>query len=470
MTAPAPTMLPARRANAALQSRGPRAIGILVVAVALAGLSHVASVTGPADRATAPESAATAAPLVLPGELAGAGSAILANGSLERIDGSIALWTKNLDANPRDFISATNLATLYHGRGRLSGDLGDHERALAAARAAVAIAPTSGAARALEAAILYTLHDFAAALAAAESLYRDDPAQLGALATIADAKLELGRVDEARADLESLRLVAAGPAVDVRFARLAYLTGDPDEALRLARGAHEAAAAGLADGPATGLGFYDYAVGEYARLAGDARIARDAYAAALAERATDLGALIGLARIDAFDGRTAEAIAGLERALAIAPQPEALALLGDLLAATGDTDGAADRYATVRLVASLAQISGTVYDRQLLLFELDHGGATIDVLDRATVAAASRPDAAGHDLVAWANYRLGRFADAKVASDRARATGIIDARILHHAGFIEIALGHGAAGESLIRRALALGPALDPVERETARR
>lgn len=470
MTAPARTMPPARRANTALQSRGPRAIGILVVAVALAGLSHVASVTGPADRATAPESAATDASLVLPGEIAGAGSAVLAGGSLERIDGSIAIWTKNLDANPRDFISATNLATLYHGRGRLSGDLGDQERALAAARAAVAIAPTSGAARALEAAILYSLHDFNSALAAAESLYREDPAQLGALATMADAKLELGRLDEARADLESLRFVAAGPGVDVRFARLAYLSGDPAEALRLTVAAREAAGAeGGPDGSATGLGFYHYAVGEYARLAGDASTARSAFAAALAERPSDLGALVGLARIDAFEGRTAAAIAGLRRAVAIAPQPESMALLGDLLAASGDADAADEQFATVRLVATLSDLTGTVYDRQLILFELDHGGATSTLLERAIAAAAVRPDAAGYDLVAWANYRLGRFVDAKAAADFALGTGIEDARILFHAGMIDIAAGDRAAGEVLVRRALAFGPALDPIEAREAR-
>lgn len=473
MSAPATAIPPAAAARDVRRAGGPRVLGILAAAVLIAAGSYAATMSGPADSldTDSPHSdpPAQVAPLQVPGAVAGAGSAFLAPGSLERIDRSIATWTRNLDANPRDFISATNLATLYHGRGRLSGDLADQERALAAARTAIAIAPTSGAARSLEAAILYTLHDFPAALAAAESLYRDDPGQVGALATIADARLELGRIDEARAALESLRLMAAGPALDVRFARLAYLTGDALEALRLALGARDAATAALAaDGTATNLGFYHYAVGEYARLAGDAATAREGYVAALAERASDLGALIGLARIDAFDGRTADAIAGLERAVSIAPQPDALALLGDLLAASGDAAAAADRYATVRLIAALSAIDGAVFDRQLLLFELDHGGATEATLQRATAAAEIRPDAAGHDLVAWAAYRLGRFEEAGVASDLARATGIVDARILYHAGRIVIALGDVAAGEALLREALALGPGLDPAERDGA--
>ena len=85
----------------------------------------------------------------------------------------------------------------------------------------------------------------------------------------------------------------------------------------------------------TDLGFYDYAVGEYARFTGDAAAARKAYTDALAVRETDIASLVGLARIDAFEGRTAAAIAGLEKAAAIAPQPETLALLGDLQTAVG---------------------------------------------------------------------------------------------------------------------------------------
>jgi tetratricopeptide (TPR) repeat protein len=67
--------------------------------------------------------------------------------SLAQIDHSIDAWSRNLDANPKDFLAATNLATLYQGRGRLSYDLTDHERALAAARSALAIEPSHAPAR-----------------------------------------------------------------------------------------------------------------------------------------------------------------------------------------------------------------------------------------------------------------------------------------------------------------------------------
>jgi hypothetical protein len=390
--------------------------------------------------------------------------------SLDQITRSITAWSANLSAEPRDFLSATNLASLYHGRGQLTGDLDDHERGLAAARTALEIEPTYAPARALEAAIRYTLHDFSGALAVADALYRDDRTQLGALATRADAALELGRLNDARRDLNRLAAEAWGPEVDLRLARLALLTGHDDEALRLADKARDAARAEARTSGTSDVGFYEFAFGEYARLSGDSAAARDGYEAALAIGPAYLGALVGLARVDAFDGRVGASIAGLQRAAAIAPQPETLALLGDLFAATGDPAAASDAYATIRFVGRLGAIQAAVYDRQLLRFELDHAGATAAILDSARAALAARPDSAGHDLLAWALYRLGRLDEAAAEIAAARRDGADDARLRFHDGAIAVARGDRVAGLGHLHRALAAGPALDPIERAEAQR
>ncbi len=387
-------------------------------------------------------------------------------GSIVQIDHSIRAWTTNLAANPKDFISATNLATLYHARGRLTGNLDDQTRALEAARTAAAIAPNQTAASSLEATILYTLHDFGASLAVADRLYRANPAELGALATRADDELELGRMAAARADYDTLAARASGPAIDIRLARLAYLSGDAARSLTLAIAARDAATAD----PGTDLGFYHYAVGEYARLTGDGDLARQSYAAAIALRPADFGSLLGLGKVQASTGDLAGAIATLEQAAAIVPQPETLTLLGDLHALMGDATRAADAYATVGAIRTLSSIEGLVFDRQLLLFDLDHGAATSASLAAAEDGLATRTDAAGYDLAAWAAYRLGRFELATSYITIALATGVQDARILEHAGAIAIAMGDGALGAQRLRAALALGPALDPLASVEAHR
>lgn len=458
------TTTTAPRTTSRLPIRRPRVAGILVAAIAIVGVSYGLNASRPAATAPKPPEGAGAA-AASPAAIGIPGSAVAqpAIGSLDQIDHSIAAWAKNLAANPRDYISATNLATLYHGRGRLTADLADQQRALEATRTALRIVPSDPNARILEASIQFTIHDFEGAFATASALYAADSTQLGALATKADAELELGRLDAARTDYRVLSATTGGAGVDVRLARLAYVTGDPAAAVARSRSA-------LAEATTSGedAGFYDYAVAEYARLTGDVPSARAGYEAALKVRSTDLASLVGLARIDAFDGRIDEAIAGLQHAAAIAPQPDTLALLGDLLAARGDAAAARAQFATVRLTGRLSALAGSVYDRQLDTFELDHGGASPATLADARASLAARPDYAGHDLVAWALHRLGRDDEATAESEAARANGIVDARVLFHAGAIAIGRGEVDAGRSLLREAIALGPALDPRDRAEA--
>ncbi|HET8784378.1 MAG TPA: tetratricopeptide repeat protein, partial [Candidatus Limnocylindrales bacterium] len=217
-------------------------------------------------------------------------------------------------------------------------------------------------------------------------------------------------------------------------------------------------------------GLYHYAAGEYARLAGDVTTARAGFTAALDARPTDVGALVGLARIEAFEGSTSEAIEGLRRATSIAPQPEALALLGDLLRQADPADAeAAKAFDTIRFIERLGDIQASTFDRQLLRFEVDHGGVDDALLMRIKTSVKARPDAAGHDLLAWTLYRLGRFADASGEIAAARALGADDARLRLHDGAIRIALGDVDAGRALLGGAADLGPALDPGEREKLR-
>ncbi len=449
--------------------RGPRAIGILAAAGLVVIGSYFVSGGRPAGPTAnpaaeaAPGIAAPAAPPADAGPIDGGGAPV---GSIAQIDHSIEAWSANLATNPRDFLAATNLAALYQGRARLSYDLGDYERALDAARTALSIEARHAPARTLEAAIRFSLHDFTGAFTTADALLRDDPSQISAVAVRFDAALELGRIDAARADLDILT-AAGGPAVLIREARLASVTGDAAMALERARSAYDAAR----DADIDDVGFYAYAAGEYARLAGDAGAARAGYAEALELRDDDLAALVGLARIDAFDGHTDAAIDGLRRATAIAPQPELLALMGDLLATRSPADSeAADAFETVRFIERLGDVQASTFDRQLLRFELDHGGASEDLLVRARASVDERPDWSGHDTVAWALYRLGRLDEAASAIGAARSLGADDARLRYHDGAIRLGLGDRAGGEAMLRSALELGPALDPVERSEATR
>ena len=150
-------------------------------------------------------------------------------------------------------------------------------------------------------------------------------------------------------------------------------------------------------------------------------------------------ALAGRARAAAALGDTEAAIAGYRAAIAISPQPDALAALGDLLALRGDQPGADEQYATVRAIARLQGAGGLVYNRQLALFERQPRPATRPRRWRlAERELTDRKDVYGYDAYAWALLANGRAADADAAMAKALALGTRDAMLLYHAG--EIAL------------------------------
>jgi hypothetical protein len=158
------------------------------------------------------------------------------------------------------------------------------------------------------------------------------------------------------------------------------------------------------------------------------------------------------------------AIDHYEAAIAVAPQPEALTALGDLLAMRGDTAGAEQQYATVEAIARLQGAGGgLVYNRQLVLFDVNHGRNVADALELAQAELADRKDVYGYDALAWALLANGRAGEADEAMQTALATGTRDALLLFHAGEIAKALGDDARARSLLDEALGIRGALDPL-------
>jgi tetratricopeptide (TPR) repeat protein len=441
------------------RSRRPsRPLLLLLVAVMVAAASYVVA---PTLRSAASPGVVKQGTVPVPGAVApvdDAGGAESAPDDRLPLAERGAFWAARVDARPDDFLSLVQLALVDAERARLTADISAYEQALGLVERSVAIVPAYPPTIRARASIRFAIHDFDGALADASSVLHALPTDPTALAILGDAALELGRPADAATAYDRLEATGPGPWLDVRRARLAYATGDPARAVELASRARTTAAT---DDPMN-AGFYAYAFGEFARLSGDPDGARSGYESALRFRSTDLGALVGLARVEAAVGDEAGAIAHLQAAAAIAPQPETLALLGDLLTAAGDAEAAEEQFATVRLTGELSELAGSVYDRQLVAFELDHGRATEATLEAARAALRARPDAAGHDLVAWALHRLGRHDEAAAEIDLAQACGIVDARILFHAGAIATARGAESDGRGLLERARALGPALDP--------
>jgi tetratricopeptide (TPR) repeat protein len=448
-TIPLPTI---RRASA------PRLPALVLAAGLVLAVSHLASAVlpGPTPATSIAPPAARDEPLAPVAPATGAD-----DGLLERYADAIRAWTAGVEANPADYVSATNLGMVYAGRARLTGDLGDYRLALDAADSALAANATYLPARELRAGVLFSLHDFAGALAEGEAVVAAEPGVLQALAVVGDAALELGDLDQARAAYEALGERAPSPPVWSRTAHLAFLEGDRERAISLLDTAITAAAGRVAPEESA---FYSFQLGELHRSAGELPEADAAYERALAVLPSHVPSLAGLARIREAQGRRDEAIALLEDAATRMPQPELVAALGDLYALAGQTEAAEAQYALVRRIGEVAAATGSAYDRQLILFAADHA---LDV--EATVAAAQaalreRRDVYGYDALAWALFRANRLDEAATAASRSLALGTPDPRLAYHAGMIAAARGEMAEARRLLGAAVAGAAYLPPLQ------
>jgi tetratricopeptide (TPR) repeat protein len=382
-------------------------------------------------------------------------------------DQLITFWGGRVSGDPHDYLSLTFLGQAFMRKGRETGDVGNYARAQAALQAALAINPNYDSALTYTAALRYTLHDFAGALDLATRMYANDPRQLQALATIGDAELELGRYADAETTYAQLASKAPGPAVDSRLARLAWLRGQPDEALRLARQTVE-------EGEQLGLqgesiAWYHLQYGEVLFNTGQYDEAAAQYTSAGQRFANYYLAYAGLGKVRAAQGRYAEAIAGYEQAVAIVPQPDLLANLGDLYRLTGRAADAERQYDTVEFIAQLEAINQVIYNRQLILFHANHDREIDEAVASAQREYAVRQDVYGADALAWVLYKAGQYDEAAVLSDRALALGTRDALLLYHAGMIAAHQGQSARARQLLGDALAINPGFDPLQAGVAR-
>jgi len=455
--APRPTRLGLRRVR-------PAAVLVAALAVAVGSYAGSTLVGRPASHPiTAVAPAVDAAPIE-PAD--GPAAATGTGASLAVLDHDIGLWTANVAKNDRDFVSATTLGTLYDARGRLTGDVGDYLRAESALDRSLVIAPAEMAARVLHARLRQTMHDFTAAMTETEAILKADPAQMQALATLGDARLELGDISGAEAAFATLAVKVPGPAVTARLSRVAFLRGDSAAAGTLAKRAFDEATAAGQTG--SGLGWYAYVAGTVAISTGTPADALAWFEEALVAWPDSYLALAGKARAQAALGKTDAAIAAYRQAVAVAPQPDSLTFLGDLYALAGSAKLADNQYATVEAIAHLAAINQQVYNRQIVLFSVNHDRDLVTALALATQELTVRKDIYGYDAYAWALLANGRAADAETAMQHALVLGTRDAVLWYHAGVIAAAVGDMARAQTFLEEAVSLPGALDPLSASRA--
>jgi tetratricopeptide (TPR) repeat protein len=431
-----------------------RVILIFSVTLVIVGASYGWAAVHSATKAPRPAAASAGIddPVADPGE--------------KTTDQLIAFWGGRFERDPHDFLSLNFLGQAFMRKGRETGDASAYVKAEAAFRKSLELDPDYEVTQADLSASLFVKHDFQGALDIASRVYASDPEALQVLATIGDAQLELGHYADAEAAYQKLVGYNLGAAVDVRFARLIWLQGRPQEALgRMQQAADEAQSSGLSGEAAA---WYQFELGEFYFNTGHPKEAAQANTAALAAYDHYYLALAGLGKALAAQGRYAEAIDHYQQAAAIIPQPDILAALGDLYTLTGQPEEARRQYATVEFIGRLAGINQVIYNRQLALYYANHDLKVDQALELTTRELAVRRDVYGYDAQAWALYKNRRYAEARQAIDQAMAFGTRDALLWYHAGMINMALGDCDAGQSRLAEALALNAHFDVLQARIA--
>lgn len=307
----------------------------------------------------------------------------------------------------------------------------------------------------LEGSVLYARHRFAEALATAAKASAVRPSDPDADALAADSDLALGRYDQALAAVQKLVDTYPSPAAYDRIAEVRRLHGDVDGADEMALKAVQASSSDPVQNA-----WYLVRLGDGYLAAGHLDAAERQYRSALDESPGDIDAIISAGRARMARKDLAGAAADFEKAASVRPSLAVLSALGDAYAGAGDARGAKAAYARFATTAAKTPDDPTT-TLALSVFFLDHGERPVEALTLARRAASGSGAIEVWDALAWALYANGRYAEARDASRKASRLGTKDARLLYHAGMIDLRLGDTESARAHLQAALAANPYFD---------
>lgn len=339
------------------------------------------------------------------------------------------------------------------------------ERLIAAGRAA---RPEDVRAIIAEGLLALARHDFAGALAIADSATAVAPLAVDPLAVRVDALVELGRYDEAAAVVDDMVRRKPNVASLSRASFIAELHGDRAAADALMQQAVASARPGSPD-----LAYVLALLGDVQLAAGRLDVAASAYARSLATQPSQPQAELGRARVLVARGDLPAAASVLAALTDRIPLPDAVALQADVLAASGDVGGAARQRDLVRAIEALnASAGGVAVDLELARFEAAQigrpGGDADRAIELAERARLARPTIFADDTLAWALHRSGRSTEALPHAVSAVRTGIGDSTLWWHLAAVQAGVGRDDEARVSLSRAFELRGPLPLLEQPEA--
>ena len=387
-------------------------------------------------------------------------------------DNTLRFLENRIKSDPEDFSAHNKLAGLYLQKLRETGDVAFLDLAFRSARASLDSVPDAANSGGLAALVQaeFAAHEFAAARDHAVRLTELEPGKSYPQGMLGDALLELGEYDRAAAAYKKMAQIDKGisPNSEMKLARLAQLKGDNAGAQK-----HFTAALtlilNLTAPPRETVAWLRWQLGETAYSVGEYETAEKHYLDALVTFPDYYRAIASLGRVRAARGDSPGAIEQYEKVVRILPDPTYIAALGDLYKLAGHEGDAKKQYELVEQLGRLSELNGELYNRQLALFYADHDIKLEEAYRLAAKEYETRRDIYGADALAWMALKAGKLTEAQAAMKDASRLGTKDARLFYHAGMIEKAAGNNARAADYLQKALKLNPAFDPLQAAKAR-
>ncbi|MFF5427222.1 MULTISPECIES: hypothetical protein [unclassified Streptomyces] len=367
---------------------------------------------------------------------------------------------KWLRAHPEDAVSWAVLGTAYAERGTRQADVRDFPRAERALRRSLEERPAARGnldAQLGLGVLAAALGDWRAAKEWGERVRKAEPKRWTVHPVLIEAYGGLGDYAAARKALEDYEKLHTGAAVRARAAQVYRDRGWREDAGAAALDA--VALAGSAAEKAAALS----RVGDLAWERGEAAEALEQYGAALRLVRDHGPSLAGRARSLAALGRSEEAGAAWEAALARLPLPEYLLEAGELDESLGRGTKARARFERLRTGRWVRA------EAVLGLLEADHGDPAAAVTRLRAEWARGHRSVQVADALGWALYRSGEPEEALEFAKRATDEGLRSALFSYHRGEIERALDLDGPARRHLEEALRIHPSFSPLHAPKAR-
>jgi tetratricopeptide (TPR) repeat protein len=373
-------------------------------------------------------------------------------------DQALAQWTGKVEQSPNDDAAWASLGDALMQKARETADTGYYIHAERAYAKALTLNAKQVTATAGLAWVYGCRHEFERSVDWANQTLTLDPQNTAAFGLLGDAAVEMGNYDTAFEHYQRMLDLRPDLSSYSRSAHLLYLMGNFRKAAWLMGKAVEASAP-FAENTAwcrAQLALMHFGQGN---IVGAEQMLEEA----VAQTPNNYQVLAALGKVKAGRQDFPAAITYYQKAVAVAPQLEVLAALGDLYRLTGNEAEAEKQYAQVEAIHQIQKANGVRGDSQIALFYVDHDRRLAEALRMVEEEYKTRKNVYTADALAWCHYKNGRYQEAKTTIRNALAKHTPEALFLFHAGMIDARLSDRGNAQRHLYEALSLNPNFSPI-------